>query len=42
MLRNHVGLHPIMAAGVLYLEEEDLQAREQGLKRELEASRFIS
>merc|ERR1719341_935663 len=40
--RNHVGLRPIMAVGVLYLEEGDLQAREQGLKRELEASRLAN
>ena len=42
ILRSLVGLPPIMAVGVLYLEEEDLQARDQGLKRELEAYRFIS
>ena len=41
LLRNLVGLPPVMAVGVLYLEE-DLQARDQELKREPEASRFIS
>ena len=41
IIRNLAGLHPVTAAAVLCLEVP-LQAREQGLKREPEASRSVS